>query len=249
MFEWNEDKVRFRIDSARHSRFHEQTATLIASRFDDPASVSICDAGCGLGFLSAALTECFGHVTAIDVSPLALDVLRREADSRHITNLELRQEDLLGDPSVRPELYDAIVFSFFGNISEIMRIARPRCRKDLFILKKNDHHHRFSVSHPMRPFDSMAAALHDLHELSLPFTKTDLCIEDGQPLRSLEDALIFFGLYAQGADRELITQDYVKTLLQETDDPEFPYYYPRATEFSLLQVDLSELPRSQGGMS
>lgn len=241
MFEWDANKVRFRIDSAGYSHFHDLTAAAIADRFDHPERIRICDAGCGLGFLSAALTDYFAHVTAIDISPIALQVLRDEAEKRHITNLEILQQDLLGDPDIRPDQYDAIVFSFFGNIREIMRIARPRCKKDLFILKKNDHHHRFSVSHPMRPFDSMAAALHDLRELGVPFTKEDMSIEDGQPLRSLEDAELFFRLYARGKDKALITPDYVKTLLTGTDDPMFPYYYPRRCEFSLLSVDLSAL--------
>ncbi len=242
MFEWNEKKARFRVDSARHSHFHSEIAGILASKFKDPSKTGICDAGCGLGFLSLALAEHFGHVTAIDISSVALDILRREAALRGTDNLEILREDLLNDPSVQPRIYDAVVFSFFGNISEIMHIAGPRCRKDLFILKKNDHHHRFSVSHPMRPFDSMAAALRDLNELGLPFTKEDMSIEDGQPLRSLEDALEFFRLYAKGDDIELITPDFVMSLLTETGDPEFPYYYQRACEFSLLSVDMSAFP-------
>ncbi len=242
MFEWDKKKASFRVDSARHSHFHSEIAGILASKFEDPSEAGICDAGCGLGFLSLALAERFGHVTAIDISPIALDILRREAGLRGTVNLEILREDLLNDPAIQPRLYDAIVFSFFGNITEIMHIARPRCKKNLFILKKNDHHHRFSVSHPMRPFDSMAAALCDLNELGLPFTKEDMSIEDGQPLRSLEDALEFFRLYAKGDDRELITPDFVRSLLTETDDPEFPYYYQRACDFSLLSVDLSALP-------
>lgn len=244
MFEWNEDKVRFRTDSARHSHFHSEVSAILAAKFETPDRLSVCDAGCGLGFLSVALTKYFRQVTAIDASPLALDVLRGEAERQGAKNLEILQEDLLFDPTVQPRQYDTIIFSFFGNIEEIMQIARPRCGKDLFILKKNDHHHRFSVSHPMRPFDSMAAALHDLDELGLPFTKEDFSIEDGQPLRSFEDAEVFFRLYAQGSDKDLITPEYVRTLLTETDDPEFPYYYPRPCEFSLLSVDLSAEDRS-----
>ena len=239
MFEWNPDKIRFRIDSVQNSTFHQQIARVLACKYDDPSVISLCDAGCGLGFLSLALSEHFKQITSIDISPLALSVLQREAASRGIRNINILQEDLLDDPSVVPGLYDGMVFSFFGNVSEILQIAAPRCRNRIFILKKNDQHHRFSVSHAVREHDSMAWALADLRERGLPFTKEDMSIEDGQPLRSLDDAQLFFHLYARGEDHHLITRDYVKSLLQETGDDEFPYYYQRACVFSILTVDLS----------
>ena len=66
-----------------------------------------------------------------------------------------------------------------------------------------------------------------------------MSIEDGQPLRSLEDAELFFRLYARGEDKNLITRDYVRSLLQETSDDEFPFYYQRPCIFSILTVDMS----------
>ncbi len=239
MFTWDERKIRFRIDAAHKTDFHTEMSALLASEFDDPQSVSICDAGCGLGFLDLALASRFQKVTAIDVSSIALDHLRAEVKNLGIKNIEIREEDLLNDPTVIPEIYDTMVFSFFGNIREIMHIAGPRCRNKIYIIKKNDKNHRFSVSHPMRAYDSMACALKDLDELGLPFTKQDMSIEDGQPLRSLDDAEQFFRLYAQGKDKELINRDFVKAQLEETHDPVFPYYYPRKCVFSLLTVDLS----------
>ena len=248
MFEWDPDKIRFRVDSVQRSTFHLQIARVLAAKYDDPSAVSLCDAGCGLGFLSLALSEHFKQITSIDISPLALSVLQREAAAHGIRNIDILQEDLLYDPSVVPGLYDGMVFSFFGNVSEIMQIAAPRCHNRIFILKKNDHHHRFSVSHALREHDSMAWALADLRERGLSFTKEDMSIEDGQPLRSLDDAALFFRLYARGEDKTLITRDYVKSLLQETGDDEFPYYYQRTCEFSILTVDLSSTDHMQEGL-
>ncbi len=239
MFEWDPRKIHFRIDSARRSRFHDIIAQKLAGKFDHPDRISLCDAGCGLGYLSLALAAHFSSVTAIDISPIALDVLKSEADERKIENIRILREDLLGKPPVQPEQYDTMVFSFFGNIEEIMHMARPRCKKKIFILKKNDHHHRFSVSHALRPYDSLGHALADLNELDLPFSKEDLSIEDGQPLRSLDEAEEFFRIYARGDDRKLITPEYIRSLLTETGDSEFPYYYRRDCIFSILTVDMA----------
>ena len=92
MFEWNPEKIRFRIDSVQRSTFHQQIARVLAGKFDDPSSVSLCDAGCGLGFLSLALSEHFKQITSIDISPLALSVLQRETTVRGIRNISILQE-------------------------------------------------------------------------------------------------------------------------------------------------------------
>ena len=239
MFEWNPRKAHFRTDSAGRTHFHEIISRKLADQFENPAGISICDAGCGLGFLSLALSSYFRQVTAIDISPIALGILRDESVKRGINNINIVQEDLLSDPAVKPDSYDTMVFSFFGSIDEIMHIALPRCRGRIFILKKNDNFHRFSVSHTVRPFDTMAHAIADLNSLQLPYTKEDMSIEDGQPLRSLEEAEEFFHIYARGKDAELINRDYIRSLLEETGESEFPYYFQRKCVFSILTVDLS----------
>ena len=120
-----------------------------------------------------------------------------------------------------------------------MHIALPRCRGKIFILKKSDQYHNFSVSHEIRPMDTMNRILEGLDELHLPYTREDMSIEDGQPMRSLEEAAEFFHIYARGDDASLISPEYIRSLLQETNDSDFPYYYQRKCLFSILTVDLS----------
>ena len=78
MFEWTEERVSFMADACERTDFHEKLAALLAPYLKK--TDSICDAGCGLGYLSLALSPLVGHVTAAERDDRALDVLRRRTD-------------------------------------------------------------------------------------------------------------------------------------------------------------------------
>ena len=71
----------------------------------------VCDAGCGLGFLSLALAPHVRHVTAADCDAQALSVLKEELAARHIENVTPLCTDIFTDRPAEP--YDAMVFCFF----------------------------------------------------------------------------------------------------------------------------------------
>ena len=62
MFEWTEERVSFMADACERTDFHEKLAALLSPYLKKTDSV--CDAGCGLGYLSLALSPLVGHVTA-----------------------------------------------------------------------------------------------------------------------------------------------------------------------------------------
>ena len=79
MFEWTEERVSFMADACERTDFHEKLAALLAPYLK--RTDTVCDAGCGLGYLSLALSPLVGHVTAAERDDRALDVLRRQLDS------------------------------------------------------------------------------------------------------------------------------------------------------------------------
>ena len=72
MFEWNADKVRFMEDAAAWGDFHARLAAALAPYLEG----RICDAGCGTGHLSLALSPYVKQVTAVDVSASAIGMAR-----------------------------------------------------------------------------------------------------------------------------------------------------------------------------
>ena len=74
MFVWTPDMIRFMQAANEKSDYHARLAAILAPRLS--GCRTLCDAGCGLGSLSAALSPYFDAITAADVSDAALDVLR-----------------------------------------------------------------------------------------------------------------------------------------------------------------------------
>ena len=119
MFEWTEERVSFMADACERTDFHEKLAALLSPYLK--RTDSVCDAGCGLGYLSLALSPLVGHVTAAERDDRALDVLRRQLVRRHIRNVTPLCTDVLAYTPSEP--FDAMVFCFFGSMEEIVAAA------------------------------------------------------------------------------------------------------------------------------
>ena len=141
MFCWNEDMIRFLRDASEQSDYHRLLAARIAREL--PENARVCDAGCGLGYLSLRLAPYCRQITAVDRSAEALAVLERNIAAggpRNITPLCGEIENL---PPREP--YDAMVFCFFGTAEETLRLARAQCRGRVIIIQKGWSEHRFSL--------------------------------------------------------------------------------------------------------
>ena len=97
MFRWTDDMIRYMADAGRQTDFHRRlTAELLP--YLSPQD-RVCDAGCGLGFLSLALAPHVRHVTAADCDAQALSVLKEELAARHIENVTPLCTDIFTDRS------------------------------------------------------------------------------------------------------------------------------------------------------
>ena len=141
MFQWSEDMVRFMRQASEYGDYHRRLADWM--RPDLHKRDRLCDAGCGLGYLSLALAPYVQHITAADRNGDALAVLRENCAARGIDNIDIRCGDLFSMPPATA--YDAMVFCFFGRMEEIAAIAKAQCRGTVFAFKKNYTTHRFSV--------------------------------------------------------------------------------------------------------
>ena len=105
MFSWSADTVRFMADACRRTDFHEKLTALLLP-YLKPTD-HICDAGCGLGYLSLALSSHAAHITAAECDAAALSVLRQELDARGIANVTPLCTDVLA--YTPPVPFDAMV--------------------------------------------------------------------------------------------------------------------------------------------
>ena len=133
MFFWSPETIRFRVDAANYNQFEPQLARRLLPYF--AANDHICDAGCGLGHLSLALAKAGYRVTAVDTSESALQVLRQNTAAQGLSTLTALQGDVFSLQP--PQLYDGMVFCFFGKTGETLRAVKSQCRGKAVLFKKH----------------------------------------------------------------------------------------------------------------
>ena len=232
MFEWTEERVSFMADACERTDFHEKLAALLAPYLKK--TDSICDAGCGLGYLSLALSPLVGHVTAAERDDRALDVLRRQLARRHICNVTPLCTDVLA--YTPPVPFDAMVFCFFGSMEEILAAALRQCRGTVLAVVRDDVCHRFSGAPRAPGRHSFDAACGVLKARGAPYTARRAALDFPQPFRTLEDARTFLTLYGGGAPAE----DDLRAKLISTGDPDFPWQLPGVRRFGMIAFSTEE---------
>lgn len=228
MFKWTQERIAYMDDACRRTDFHRKLTAELQPYLRETDCV--CDAGCGLGYLSLALAPYVGAVTAVERDSQALAVLERELAFRHIKNVHPCCEDVFVHRPEKP--YDAMVFCFFGSIEEILAAAARCCRGTVLAVVRNDARHRFSDKSRGPGRHSYETACRILTEKGISFTTRTASFAFDQPFRSLEAARRFFELYGGSEDW--------RARLVETGDPEFPWQLPSRREFGLITFQMGD---------
>lgn len=228
MFKWTQESIAYMDDACRRTDFHRKLTAELQPYLREMDCV--CDAGCGLGYLSLSLAPYVGAVTAVERDSQALAVLEREVKARGIANVTAVQDDVL---AYRPDTrFDAMVFCFFGSIEEILAAAARCCRGTVLAVVRNDARHRFSGKSRGPGRHSYDTACRILTEKGISFTTRTASFAFDQPFRSLEAARRFFELYGGSEDW--------RSQLVETGDPEFPWRLPSRREFGLITFQMGD---------
>jgi SAM-dependent methyltransferase len=236
MFRWDADRIRLMADASEYGDYNDRLAEILSGLL--PGADSVCDAGCGLGYLACAMAGRFGSVRAVEISPEAFAVLAKLAQGcENVT-------PVLGDAAQCPPRtpYDAMVFSFFGRLREILKIGRAQCRGTLAIIKKDYDRHRFSLSDVPLTDETASDAAGLLEKMKIPYRREARELEMGQPFRSLQDAALFFRSYSRDERPETITPEKAAPRLQQTGRADFPYYLPQARRLGILLVETADIP-------
>ena len=239
MFTWTEENAAFWQDSANYTRSYDLLAEHATAHLAPESTVF--EGGCGLGHLSVALAKRGYDVTAMDLFPLPLRFLRRNA-ARAGVAMDIRQGDAFALPP--EEVFDCAVFCFFGSVTETLIWAKAHCRDRLILFKKNWNTHRFTRNAgAIRKF-TYPLTLGELDRLGVPYETETFEVDMGQPLRSLADGVRFFRLYDPLGD---MTEREVLSRLTETGDDAFPYYLPAVRPVGMICIssdDLRNIPLS-----
>ena len=235
MYLWKSDMIRFMLDAAKYGDYHKNLAAAIKRNL--PENPNICEPGCGLGHLSMELAKYADFVTSVDINSDAIAAFRRIASER-FKNLEILNRDI---EEYSPESkHNAIVFNFFGKATEILRISKRICNGTIVVVKRSEDHVRISGTGENSYRNSGIVLEQCLESLSVPYLSEKHSFEFGQPLRSIDDALLFFKTYKRADDPEM-AEDIVRSKLLETNRNDFPYYYPYTQKIKIITFKTSDI--------
>lgn len=229
--------IRFMADASAYGDYHQRLAEMLLPYLG--AAEHICDAGCGLGDLSAALAPSVPRITCVDIKPQAAAFLRAHCAAENITNIEVLEGDIRLLPPEKP--YDGMIFCFFGRSEEILEIAGRQCRGTVAVIKKNYSVHRFSVgNYPTGPdgFSHMQALL---TERQIPFESRTASLEFGQPFRCFEDVRAFYNCYSRDEDPDTLTDAFLRSRVIETGREDFPLYMPHRRQIGLICFNAGDI--------
>ena len=231
MQRWGADAIKFMRDASEYNVFNEELITEIQDFL--PADGHICDAGCGLGYLSEQLAKVCKTVTAVDLSEPAISFAKKRHRSENL-------EFLCCDIETLSEQFDAMVFCYFGRTNEILQISRKLCLGNVVIVKRNCSEHRFSLQEVSRKHtvDDTSAFL---TQYGIPFYKKKISLELGQPFRSVEDAVRFFQQYDKS--NSIIHADMILPRLQKIEHPEYRFYLPEKRSMELIVFRATDIPK------
>lgn len=237
MIHWDDESIRFMRDSAEHLKFAEEQARHILPYL--PPDASICEGGCGLGYLSLALSPHVKQVTAVDRAAEAVAVLWQNIQRTETQNIRAVAANIF---DMQPaQLYDAMVFCRFGAVEEILRLAAEQCAGTVVVLTLANPCHRFTLAEKTARRKEWFSR-EKLDELKIPYQMELFTAETGQPLHSLADAVRFFQMYDQSG--EAVTEEQVQSRL--TADPKgvYPYFSPMTSAFRLLAFQADDVRRA-----
>lgn len=240
MFTWSADKIRFLRDASEYTPFNDALADRAAAFL--PVGGHICDAGCGLGYLSVALAKHCQWVTAADVCPEALAVLRQSLAARPVGNVSVMEADVFALPD--DVQFDAMVFCFFGGTHDILRCVKRHCRGKAVLFKKNWATHRFTADQrPLERF-TFAQTCAELTRAGIPCHSESFEQEMGQPFRSMADAALFFRLYDRGDGDVPLSDAALYARLKGTGSAEFPYFLQSKRPVGMIVLDTEDIPEN-----
>ena len=234
MLIWSDEQTQFMKEATEFEGFNHRLAEMIRPYLKEDAN--ICDAGCGLGYLSLALAPYVKNATCVDINPRAIDYAQALCREKGLANVTPRCADM----AQCQDTFDHIVFCLYGSIEEAVAISRRCCKGKAVMIKHNYTEHRFSVKRREGHLDHYAAAIDYLNREGIHAQHYSFTLRMGQPFRDLAEARRFFELYSHDDDPSLLTDEFILSKLIPIRRGEYNYYMPHDRQLGLLAWDAQE---------
>jgi SAM-dependent methyltransferase len=233
LFQWSEDSIQWYKVAAEHETYHQNLAESILSRL--PENPTICDMGCGAGYLSLALAPYAKEVEGVDLDPNALQVLKDNIIKKNISNISTR----LGDFELLPppkQQFDAIVMCLFGGLTGFMQQAMDWTSGKVIYITSAKSKHVFSASKEKIEGSTVEEISDYLEKNHYDFEAEIITLPFGQPLESFKDGFRFIRHYDKSSTDEEIKLCLKKKLV-EYHRSDYPLYFPNEKKLAMFVIE------------
>ena len=230
-FSWNKEGVGWFLDASKQTGFHARLAQCLVPYLEPDDT--LCDLGCGLGQLDLELAPYISKLTAVDTDARVIEMLRREAASRGMRNLDARCEDA----ATMGGSFDVVLMSFFGRSgAEADRFEKLCRRKVIRIVNAANRGNLYPGGYRSIQKDTIPIVKSELEARGRAYTLAVETIEFGQPLRSRQAARQFVRSHAPNAEMREIDA-FLETHAVETGRADFPFYLPNRKQIGVFVID------------
>jgi SAM-dependent methyltransferase len=228
MVPWSRQRIEWYQRAVAYTHFDRLLADAIVPYL--PKGETVCDLGCGTGYLAMELARRGYAVTAFDANELTQSYISQEAWRRGLPGLTPQRGSWFDLP--REPHWDHVVMVFAGHLDQDLSLFLDLCRKQLILVLKDgdDSHVQADGVSPLKhvPVRQVEAQLGGYRYLSFGLT-----LPFGQPLKSMEECRA----YLETFDADIWGAHSALHRVRESGDPLYPLYLPGEKRMRLFVVE------------
>lgn len=228
IFNWNPDTIRWYREANDYTGFFKKIAALIAPRIK--GYTTFCDIGCGLGLIDLELSRHIEQITCIDINEATIEALKQSLKERHITNIT---PHVMDSDTIQAN-WDIIYLCFYGS-SNLERFL-PHCRKLIAIVGGHNQTGLYPEKYRVYQKNTVDKAKQNFEAKGIAYTLSEMTLEFGQPLVSLEDAKNFVMSHSSEISPHDLNE-FVAERVIETPDKRYPLYMPHQKSIGIFEIE------------